>query len=392
MVCVGDLSADKHTAKLLLKLREIQPELEIWGLGSRAMRESGVEILYDCKDFSSVGIFNIAKLVPFFFGVRQRLFAEIKARKPKAVLLVDFGGFNLGFATDLKRRFKELPIYYFISPQIWGSRPWRINVLAQTVSKVFVIFPFEKQIYAKRNIPVRFVGHPLTKNLPSISTLMTRAQFCKKYDLSPDKPIIAIFAGSRKSEIKNLLPVVVQAVNWLSQLRTDLQFAFSQANEDIGKIVVEVLDASRSKRASNNSTRTIFSSDNYSLMSVSDLVWAKSGTTTLEATLFGKPMLIFYRGDWLSYLTFLAFKRVKRVGWPNLLAGKSLVPELIQLDCRAEQLVKYTLDLIDVPKLREEITQELLSLRDQLGEGDYASDCALELARALQTQEIVAAN
>jgi lipid-A-disaccharide synthase len=390
LVSVGDLSADKHTAKLLTKLKELKPGLKIWGLGSAAMRESGVEILFDAKDFSSIGIISIFRLFPFFIKARRTLFAEIKARRPKAVLLVDFGGFNLGFATELKKRFKDLPIYYFISPQIWGSRPWRINVLAKCASKVFVIFPFERTLYAQRNIPVRFVGHPLTKNLPSPSSLISREEFCKKYNLDPQKPIIAIFAGSRKSEITSLLPVLLQAFNWLSELRDDIQFAFSQANEDIGKTLNQALAANQSKKHRNNSPRIIFSSDNYSLMSICDLVWAKSGTTTLEATLFGKPMLIFYRGDWLSYLIFLAFKRVKRVGWPNLLAGKNLVPELIQLDCRAQQIVKYSLDLIDVPKLRDEIAQELLSLRDQLGEGDYASDCASELAQVLEEKEIIA--
>jgi len=126
-------------------------------------------------------------------------------------------------------------------------------------------------------------------------------------------------------------------------------------------------------------------------MSNCDLLWAKSGTTTLEATLFGKPMLVFYRGDWLSYFVFLAFKRVARVSLPNLLAGKALVPELIQLDCRPEQLVKYTMDLLEVPKLQEEISSELLLLRDQLGEGDYATLCAEEIAKSINHQEAIIA-
>lgn len=386
MVSVGDLSADKHTAKLLARLKEMAPELKVWGLGSSAMREQGSEILYDCKEFSSIGIFSIAKLLPMFAKIEQTLLREIAERQPKAVLLVDFGGFNLRLAKAIKNRFKQLDIFYFISPQVWGSRPWRLQTLKRTVSKVFVIFPFEAKIYESQNIPVRFVGHPLTRNLPLKEALLNREEFCQKYNFTPEKPIIAIFSGSRKSEIKNLLPVILKACQWLAGLRPEVQFAFSQANEDLGAQIARQMASSHTNV---DRLRLIDFKDNYNLMANCDLIWAKSGTTTLEATLFGKPMLVFYRGDWLSYFIFLAFKRVARVSLPNLLAGKALVPELIQLDCRPEQLVKYTMDLLDVPKLKEEISSELLLLRDQLGEGDYASLCAEEIAKSVNRQEAI---
>lgn len=389
MVSVGDLSADRHTARLINKLKELEPQLQVWGMGSASMRQEGAEILFDCQEFSSIGIFSLAKLVPHFTRIKKTLLSEIALRQPKAVLLVDFSGLNLNLARAIKKQFPRMQIFYFISPQVWGSRPWRIKTLAKTVSKIFVIFPFESQIYAEKHVPVRFVGHPLTKNLPDKDTLLSREQFCLKYELKPDKPIISVFSGSRKSEIKNLLPVILQACEWLLSERPEVQFAFSQANDDLGKAITTQL-AARNTGLLEKRVKMVALADNYSLMSICDLVWAKSGTTTLEATLFGKPMLIFYRGDWLSYLVFLAFKRVARVGWPNLLAGKALVPELIQLDCRAEQLVKYTRDLLDVPKLREEISGELLSLRDQLGEGDYAAACAEEIAKALKGQELIA--
>jgi lipid-A-disaccharide synthase len=386
MVSVGDLSADKHTARLLARLKEMEPRLKIWGLGSSAMRDQGSEILFDCKEFSSIGIFSIAKLLPMFARIQKTLIREIAERQPKAVLLVDFGGFNLTLAKAIKKRFQHLDIFYFISPQVWGSRPWRIQTLKRTVSKIFVIFPFEAKIYERHDIPVRFVGHPLTRNLPDKGALLSREQFCQKYNLAPEKPIIAIFSGSRKSEIKNLLPVVLKACQWLASLRPDVQFALSQANEDLGAKIASRLASYQLDRL-----RLIDFKDNYSLMSNCDLLWAKSGTTTLEATLFGKPMLVFYRGDWLSYFVFLAFKRVARVSLPNLLAGKALVPELIQLDCRPEQLVKYTMDLLEVPKLQEEISSELLLLRDQLGEGDYATLCAEEIAKSINHQEAIIA-
>lgn len=379
MVSVGDLSADKHASKLVNKLKSMQPNLSVWGLGSSAMKEAGAEILYDCQSFSSIGIAGVLKLIPFLAGVRDTLLKEIEKRKPKAILLVDYGGFNLVLAQTIRAKYKNLPIYYFISPQVWGSRPWRMNTIAKTVTKMLVIFPFEENLYASKNIPVSFVGHPLTKNLPERNTLLTKNEFAAKYKLDPTNPIIGIFPGSRKSEIKNLFPVNLEAVKQLGQQRPEIQFAVSQANKELATDIERAIK----NNSLSKTIKLVSIEDTYSLMSLCDLAWAKSGTTTLELTLFAKPMLIFYKGDWLSYLIFLAFKRTQNVGWPNLLAGKELIPELIQLDCSAQKLVQYSKDILDVPGLGKEMSQELEALKNKLGEGNYADTCAYEISQAL---------
>ncbi len=308
---------------------------------------------------------------------------EIEKRKPKAVLLIDYGGFNLVLAQTIRTRYKNLPIYYFISPQVWGSRPWRINTIAKNITKMLVIFPFEKSLYADKNIPVSFVGHPLTKNMPTKSALLDRHQFAAKYNLKPEEPIIGIFSGSRKSEIKNLFPITLAAAKQLNKERPYVQFAVSQANQALAQ---EIQKSISDEPSVNKLVKLIATEDSYNLMSACDLAWAKSGTTTLELTLFAKPMLIFYRADWLSYLIFLLFKRTQKIGWPNLLAGKELIPELIQLDCSPEKLVQYSKDILDVPGLSKEISQQLQTLKNKLGEGDYAEACASEIAQALSNQ------
>ncbi len=382
MVSVGDLSADKHTSKLLSKLKVLQPNLNIWGLGSTNMRLAGADILYDCQDFSSLGLAGALKLVPFLLKVRRKLLEEIEKRRPSAILLVDYSGFNLVLAQAIRTRYKNLPIYYFISPQVWGSRPWRIKTIAKTITKMLVIFPFEESLYIEKNIPVSFVGHPLINNLPEAGQMLVRTDFAKKYNLDASKPIISIFPGSRKSEIKNLLPIPMAAAKLLYEERPDIQFAVSQAHQGLMPAIEAAIDKDPILR---KIIRPIPPEESYNLMSICDLAWAKSGTTTLELTLFAKPMLIFYRADWISYLTFLAFKRTRRVGWPNLLAGKDLIPELIQLDCSAEKLVQYSKDILDVPGLRKEISQELSSLRTKLGDGNYAENCASELAQVFSS-------
>ena len=313
------------------------------------------------------------------------LIQKIAERKPRAILLVDFGGFNRRFATKFRKVDKTTPIYYFISPQVWASRPWRINELQKTVNKMLCTFPFEETIYREKNLPARFVGHPLTTILPDISELEDRHTFFARIGISqkPDQELIAIMPGSRKQEIKSFMPVLVDAMRELLNTRPNLTFVMSNATAKTAPLIQEGLEKYFTKAEQEEFLGKRFfviqSVDNYTMMKNSDIVWAKSGTTTLEVTLYGRPMIIFYRGQWISYFVVLLLKTIKHVGMPNLLAGKLLVPELIQLDCRAELLVRYTLDLLQVPGLRKEIEDELLTLRQELGSGDFIQNCAEEL-------------
>ncbi|MCC7530048.1 MAG: lipid-A-disaccharide synthase [Candidatus Melainabacteria bacterium] len=378
-VCVGDISADKHVAKLVRHLKELQPHLKVFGIGGPEMAKAGVELMYNCQDFAEVGVVRLIRKVPRFLRIKKELLEAIEERKPRCALLVDFGGFNIAFSSAVRNRYKSLPIVYFISPQVWGSRPWRLNELARNVSKMLVIFPFEQAIYERKGIPARFVGHPLMAKPDVWDLKYSREEVMGELGLNPEKPLVAIFPGSRKQEIKDHMPVVAHAVKWMQRVRPDIQFVLSQSSEHTAALIGQQMHKQKLEAGPDKGLLLVSSEENYRLLSIADLVWAKSGTTTLETTLCCAPMIIFYRGDWLSFLLVLCFKTVKRVGWPNLLAGRELVPELIQLDCRAEKLVEYTLDLIDVPSLRQEMARELRALRDQLGQGDFAKNAALEI-------------
>lgn len=382
-IMVGEISADRHIARLIPHLRKAAPDLNIWGVGGSMMAQAGVETLYNCEEFSFIGI-GTPRQYQFLYQLKKKLVDEIKVRKPDVVLLVDSGSFNLALSKELRKNLPTLPILYFIAPQIWGSRPWRINTIARNVTKVLLIFPFEEAIYKKRGIPARFVGHPLLKNLPTKEQLGSKADFCSAHQLDPDKPIVAVFAGSRVGEIKSFMPIVFDAIKLLKQERPTIQFVISQATEPISVIIDQQLKESGMNKLLDSGVRVVKTNETYQLMHASDIVWAKSGTTTLEATLFGKPMLVFYRAPWLTYFLFCLLKQVNRVSWPNLLAGEDLVPELIQLDYQAGQLVRYTRDLLDVPGMRERISNRLLTLRDQLGQGDYAENVAEEILTVIQ--------
>src|SRR5262249_37000906 len=252
--------------------------------------------------------------------------------------------------------------------------PWRIITIAATMSKMLVIFPFEEPLYRKRGVQARFVGHPLAQQLETESRSLDRAAFLARNGLNRERPLIAVFPGSRRQEILDLGPVGLAAVSWLLGEHPQLQFAVSQASPALGEALANLIERKGYSRLIGNGLTLISPADSRELMAAADIVWAKSGTTTLEAALMGKPMLIYYRGNWLSYLLFLMFKRVQNVGWPNILAGGQVVPELIQLDCRSEQLVRYTRDWLQVPGFLSELSSTLKAVRDRLGEGDFATE------------------
>jgi lipid-A-disaccharide synthase len=383
-VSVGDVSADLHAARLIRKLKVSMPHLKYFGIGGSAMEAEGVELLFNTTTLGVIGIMGVVKAIPLLAAVQKDVLERISQRKPSAVLCVDYGGFNLSLAGKVKKQDPNMPVIYFISPQVWGSRPWRINKIARAVNTMLCIFPFEETLYRKRGINAHFVGHPLLEKLAEETDNRDLDGFYRRYNLDPERPIVGIFPGSRKSEIRNFMGFLMQAVNWIHADRPDVQFVISAATQFIYDEVDDQIQRTNLYHLVGPTVKIIPNDDNYNMMAASTLVWAKSGTTTLEVGLMEKPMLVFYRADWISFVIFLLFKRVKWVAWPNLLAGEMLVPELIQLDCRAEQLVRYTGDWLDVPGLRHEIADKLRLIKKQLGKGDFAANAALEVQNTLE--------
>lgn len=388
MMIVGDVSADKHASRLVSKLKENFPGFNFFGTGGKTMKEAGVELVYDLEDFTVIGILEVVKHLPNLLKIQNKLIEEIKTRKPDLLLLVDFGTFNLIISKRIRKLFPDLPIVYFISPQIWASRPWRINTIKQNTSKMLVIFPFEETLYLKKGIDAKFVGHPLVEQVPSIDQIASKEEFLEELNMNDDGQIISIFPGSRTQEIKSHSPVIMQAIVELLEKRKELKFVISTVNEKVKDLINQSINQFGLEKYVGEKIFLATTENNFAAMQHADLIWAKSGTTTLEVAMFAKPMLIFYRGNWISYLGVLLFKTIKNIGLPNLLAEKKLVPELLQLDCSARQFVRYTIDLLDVPGLRSEIQNELVAIKGLLGKGNYISNCAEEILKQLKIKRV----
>jgi len=342
-----------------------------------------MDVLHDYRNFAVFGFQHVIGKLTFFRKLIAQMVSLIREREPALLLLVDYGAVSLRIARTLRKSLPGLAIYQFISPQIWASRPWRAKTIKDSNLRMLVIFPFEETLFRKIGISSRFVGHPLT--MPSARAAnKTKQSFCDFVGLNAKNPIVAIFPGSRKQEISYILPPSLEAISLLqTTTHPDIQFVISVADTSLEAKINTCIEQSGVRANPNKNLFLLPSSDNNDLMSHCDMAWAKSGTTTLAVALFGKPMLIYYRGALLDYLVVSLFKTIKLVGMPNILAGQELVPELLQNDCNSGLIARITRHILDNPSVCQNMSAKLLSLRDQLGSLDYVSECVKELLACL---------
>jgi len=382
-VFAGDQSGDEHAAPIIQELKEIVGGVEIWGVGGGELQKAGMELLYDCRTFATVGLQGLVRNIHFFRKLIAEMVYLIKCRKPALLFLVDCGGINLRIARAVRKAMPDMPIYQFISPQVWASRPWRITTIKNNVSKLLVIFPFEQQLFQEKGINSKFVGHPLLNRLNRAAGIDTKNSFCKLAGLDPLKTIVGLFPGSRKQEIAYILPVFLKAASALSGKENDMQFVISIANPLLGQAIESCMSKADASLIRGRNVFLVPSSKNHELMSHCDIAWAKCGTTTLEVGLFGKPMLICYRGSRLDHFLVGLLKTTRFVGLPNILAGQEIVPELLQNDCNPGLIARLTLHISNNPSVYGEMSKKLMDLAAKLGSRDYVFECVKEIQESL---------
>jgi len=382
-VLAGDQSGDSHAAPIITRLKSLHSGLHVWGVGGPRLKAAGMDILHDYRDFAGFGLQHAISKLAFFRRLIAQMVSLIKERKPALLLLVDYGAVSLRIARALRKSLPNLAIYQFISPQIWASRPWRATTIKECNILMLVIFPFEEAFFHKFGIKSKFVGHPLVKPLAPSSS-RTKEAFCDFAGLNAKDPIVAIFPGSRRQEISYILPSSLEAISLLrTTTHPDMQFVISVADTSLEAEINKCLEQSGVRACQANRLFLLPSSENNDLMSHCDFAWVKSGTTTLEVALFGKPMLIYYRGSLLDQLVVSLFKTTKFVGMPNILAGQEVVPELLQNDCNPGLIARITRHMLSNVSAYQDVSNQLLSLRNKLGSLDYVSECVVELLDSL---------
>jgi lipid-A-disaccharide synthase len=354
MIIAGEVSGDLHGASLVDELKKIDKDLNIYGIGGDRMRQAGVELIYHINKMAFLGFAEVVKHLPFIKRVQNDLMHIIKEKKIKNVVLIDYPGFNLNFANKIKHL--GVNILYYISPQIWAWGIKRVKKIKKLVKKMFVVFPFEEEIYKKEGIPVEYVGHPLLERIKDYDYL-NEEEFYKKLELDKGKEILLIMPGSRKHEIEKIFPECIIAADKLSK-EFNLQIVVVRAS-NIAEDSYEKLTSLRNFKIIEGCT--------YDLMKHSKIGIIKSGTSTLEAALFELPMVIIYKTSRLTYLIVKNLINVKNIGMANIISGEKVVQELIQKDAEAEKIFSECKRMLSDRHLYDSIKSKLSLVKNKLG-------------------------
>ena len=371
-IITGEYSGDIHASKVAKKLYELNPEIEIEGIGGENLKSAGVKLFSDQKKMGAVGI-SLGIIYNHILLGKRVVDYITKDYKPDLVILTDYGAFNLNVAKFLKKA--GIKTYYYIPPQVWASRKWRINTIKKNIDEVLCIFPFEKEMYESYGIKTHYCGHPLVSQLPQKAD---RDKFFEKYGLDKTKKLVAIFPGSRKFELKQLMKVFVKTAQNLEKLHPDIQFVISHAPNLSDEVFDKYLKETEYK---------VIKGDNQALLSVSDALILASGTVALEAALYEIPMIIAYRGPWLFYFIYLIVRCIKMVSLPNIIAGKIIVPEIIQKDVNTEKITYEIEKILYDNTYRQNYIEELKNIKSLLSDKNSSTEAALEITKELTTKK-----
>jgi lipid-A-disaccharide synthase len=367
LISAGEASGDMYAARLARALQE-RAGAQLFGMGGQEMREAGVELVADASKIAVVGITEVLHRLPTVWRAWRTLEREALRRKPALAITVDSPGFNFGLARRLKKH--GIRNVYFISPQIWAWRPRRMRWIQRRFERVLVIFPFEEAIYRKAGVAVDFVGHPL---VDSVRATMTREEFTAQFGLDAKRQIVAILPGSRPSEIRRSMPIIVEACENVQRDHA-AQYVVAVAPGLKRAILEEYSRPSVKWRLVEGAT--------YDALAAADCAIVSSGTATVEAALLGTPMVVVYRVSALTAMIARRLVTTSSFAMVNLISGRLVAPELIQEKFTPAALEKELRSLLDSPEARERQKKDLANVRSRLGPGGTI-DRAAEIIAAM---------
>jgi lipid-A-disaccharide synthase len=373
LMIAGEASGDLHGTDLLRALRARVPGLEVFGIGGDGLRAAGMRTIADAGEVATVGIVEGVRHLRTLVGIYRALVRRLREDHPDLCILIDFPEFNLRIARAAKRA--GVPVLYYIGPQVWAWRRGRVRTIARRVDRLAVVFPFEPALYADRDCAVEFVGHPL---LDRVAATRPRAATFAQHGLDSDRQLVLLLPGSRRSEIERILPSMLAAVQ---ELATDprRQFALGLAPTLSRADVQGTIERF-------GVPMPVIEGDTYNLMAAADLALVASGTATLECALLECPMVVVYRLARLTYVVGkLLVRGVRHIAMPNIIAGRAIVPELLQGSASGAAIAAEARDILDRPGRRAEVVAELHAVRSRLGRGGAAAraaDIAAEMLTA----------
>ena len=355
LIIAGEASGDLHGAKLVQALLDAYPKARFTGMGGGRMRDAGVNTLFGIERMGAVGLVEIFSDLGHYFGVYRALMKEIASLKYTAVILIDYPTLNLRLAKHSRKH--SCPVYYFISPQIWAWRKSRIKDIRKSVHKMFVVLPFEEKMYQEAGVDAEFLGHPF---IDVVHPTRTRGDNLEKFALDSHKKIVGLLPGSRMNEITSLLDEMLLAAEKVKREMGECQFLLPVA-DTIDPVLIQ------KKLGSNPLDIKILKGETYNVMNTCDALIIASGSATLEAGIIGCPMVIIYKLSPLTYWLALMLINTPYYGLINIVAGESVVPELIQSKANAENIAAEILKFLKNPEYCQEVQNRLLLVRKNLG-------------------------
>jgi lipid-A-disaccharide synthase len=372
LIVAGEASADLHASRVLEELGALRPGLRAFGVGGPRLRAAGLEALWPAEEISVMGISEVLPRIPRILGILRGLARAAEARRPRAALLVDLPDFNLRLAARLKRL--GVPVVYYVSPTIWAWRQGRARKIAKVVDRMLCILPFEERFYAGTGVSARFVGHPLAdRPMPE-----PPARYREALGLAPRRTTVALLPGSRPSELRRIFPPMLDAAERIRARHPDAQFVVPVAP-------TLSADAVRPYLAS-HATLEVKLVDGHAdeAVGASDAALVKSGTSTLETALMLRPMVVVYRLSWLSYLVGRLLVRIAHFALVNILAGRRLVPELLQREASGERMAGEVERLLGEGPARSAQLAGLAEVRAALGAPGAARRVAEEVIAVMR--------
>jgi lipid-A-disaccharide synthase len=369
LVSCGEPSGDLYAAELVRHLRRIRADLDVFGLGGERLREQGAALRADVRELAVVGLVEVVTHLRRLRGVFRDLLDDVDRRPPAAAVLVDYAEFNLRLAAELRRR--GIPVIYYVSPQVWAWRRGRLRDIRRTVTRMLVIFPFEEPLYREAGVPVRFVGHPL---VDLVGPAPDRAAFLRQHGLDPGRPVLAVLPGSRPKEIAHNLPPIAAALRRIQRERPRVQFLLA--------VAPSIEPGSLASRFGEVPVRMVGGAT-HAVLGACDAAVVASGTATVEAALLGAPMVVVYRLSMLTYHLGRRLVSVPHYAMANLIAGRRLVPELIQSDFTPERVAGEALRLLEDEGVRRRMKEGLDEVCQRLGGPGASARAAEEVGQVL---------
>ncbi len=413
MISCGEASGDLYAAALAAALRRRVPSIEITGLGGPRLRDAGADLVADFSRISVTGLTAPLRVLPRAWLLLRQLVAAARARRPDVFVAVDFSGFNFRVMAALRRL--GIPVVYYISPQLWAWRTGRIDTMKRHAERVLVIFPFEEEVYRRAGVPVTFVGHPLIDLARPVSS---RAAFLGSHGLHPGAPTVALLPGSRREELRRIGPDMAAALPLIRARVPGVQFVVARAprlSDDAylpftarpddaarragpsgpagadaagraGPSGPAGADAARRAALSGPADQTapvIVTGQTDDVIAAADVVITASGTATVQCAQHERPMVVVYRVSPIEYRLARRFVKVDMYAMPNLIAGRRIVPELIQEELTPARVADETVALLTEPARHAAMREDLRRVRERLGEPGASDRAAAAILDAI---------